>query len=395
MNAFKATLPLGDQTVIERVLTSVRCAGIEDIWVVTGFNREQLVPMLGNAKEVYNPDFDRGMFSSIKAGVRAVPPELDGFFLLPVDCPLIPANVIEQLITAFEPGSDHFYVPCYKGKKGHPLLIPRHYRKEIISYDGPGGLKGVTDRDFQKMIRIEVDSEGILMDMDDRTGYEAVKAYLAGGCRSENLVELALGRRLFLIRHGQISQHKEKIFLGQSDSPLSDMGLEQAKAVAAELSCYSPETDVVYTSDLKRAVQTAQYAASPDKKAVQADGKRLILEPGLREVNLGPWDGKLISEIREQYPDEYETRGKNLMTYKFGHGSENFYDLQYRVEKTLIRLLKNDQRKDMIIVSHSGVLRCISNNLQGKSVDETWDKMEVGELRVVSITFENVTLKVS
>ena len=377
MGSFKPLLPIGDKTVIERAIRVSKAVGIQQIIVVTGHNREALLPVLKRegAKEVFNSEFEKGMFTSIQSGAAAMPPETDGFFIMPVDCPLITEAVLTSLMRQFEP--DKFAVPCYRGKKGHPLLVPRCYLREIADHHGEGGLKAITDRDYSKMKRIETGHEGVVMDMDTPGAYEEIKAYLAGGCKSESLEALARGRRFFLIRHGQIRQHKEKIFLGQTDIPLSGQGRKQAKAAGEQLASREPITDRVYSSDLLRASQTAEIIRQ------HAAIANLIWEPGFREMNLGPWDGKFISQIKSEFPLEYEKRGQNLMTYKLGHGSENFFDLQYRVRKALIEILKQDKRGDIIIVAHSGVLRAVSNNLKGKDIADEWEKLGNGEMEII------------
>ncbi|MCQ4636838.1 histidine phosphatase family protein [Anaerovorax odorimutans] len=379
MGNFKPLLPLGDKSVIERVLEVSKAVGIEEIRVVTGYNRQALAPIIdrAGARETFNPDFEKGMFTSIQAGAAALLSDLDGFFIMPVDCPLVTGEVLTRLMEQFE--ADKFTVPCYRGKKGHPLLVPALYRKAIIEHDGKNGLKAITDRDPEKMKRIEVDYEGVVMDMDTPEAYGEIKEYLANGCQSENLQRLASGRRFFLIRHGQIRQHQEKIFLGQTDVPLSAEGQKQALDAGRKLANYQLQTDRLYTSDLLRASQTA------DTVKEQTGLMRLCLEPGLREMNLGPWDGKFISQIKREFPEEYEKRGRNIMTYKMGHGSENFFDLQYRVFRTLVKLLKADDNRDIIIVAHSGVLRAISNNLKGKDISADWKKLANGEMEIVEL----------
>ena len=377
MGDFKPLMTLENETVVERLIRIAGSAGIGEVVVVTGYNREVMVPVVkaAGAAEVFNECFDEGMFTSMQVGTAALPDNLDGFFMMPVDCPLVTEDILKQLMDSFDP--DKFSVPVYRGKKGHPLLIPDKFRQEIISHDGHNGLKAITDRDFSLMQRIETGYEGIVMDMDTPEAYEKIKEYLAGGCRSDDLHELAKGRRFILIRHGQIEQHKEKIFLGQTDVPLSDKGREQAVEAADEVESLELLTDRIYTSDLQRALQTARIIQ------LGTDIPELIQEPGLREMNLGPWDGKFISEIRDTIPDEYEKRGQNIMTYKMGHGSENFYDLQYRVCRTLSEILKEDEAKDIVITAHSGVLRVICNNLNDGDVADDWDKMDNGEVRIV------------
>ena len=251
------------------------------------------------------------------------------------------------------------------------------YREPILQHDGTGGLKAITDKDYDKMKRIEVREEGVVMDMDTPRAYENIKEWIAGKDRFEDFTKLAEGRRFFLVRHGQIRQHKEKIFLGQTDVPLSEKGRIQAEEAAEHLSGFSFQTDRIYASDLLRASQTAEILR--EKSGIA----HVIEDKGLREMNLGLWDGRFIREIKREFPEEYEKRGQNLMIYKQGRGSENFFDLQYRVIKTLIGILRNDPSPDVIVAAHSGVLRAIANNLQGKDISDSWDKMENGEVRVI------------
>lgn len=380
MGTFKPLLELGGQTIIERLLGVLVAAGIKrkNIVVVTGHNREALLPAVKKYKvrKTFNPRYDQGMFTSIQTGASSMADGLDGFFIMPVDCPLISPKVLKQLIKSFEP--DKFSVACYRGKKGHPLLVPEKFRQEIIDHDGKNGLKAITDRDFGLMKRMETGFEGVILDMDTPQAYEEIQKYLAGGCKSENLQELAKGRRFILVRHGQIEQHKEKIFLGQTDVPLSKRGKEQAASAGKQICGIDLHTDRIYTSDLVRASQTAEIIADSDARI-----KGIIPDQGLREMNLGPWDGKFISEIKASMPEEYEKRGQHLMIYKMGHGSENFYDLQYRVCRTLTAILKKDEAKDIVIVAHSGVLRVIENNFRGGDVSEPWTKLNNGEIRVI------------
>lgn len=375
MEAFKPLLPLGEGTVLEKVAASLRRGGIGEIYLVTGHERERMttVAKKHGLKEVHNPLFARGMFSSIQAGIGALPPCVPGCFLVPVDCPLFGSETIEKMRHEMGEGRA-FAVPTYLGKKGHPLYVPAKHFQEILNHDGKGGLKAITDAYFVETLRIPVEGEGVLMDMDTREEYEKVKEFLAKGKVSQRLSPLASGRRFILIRHGQIRQHKEKIFLGQTDVPLSPLGQDQARSAADKVAALGAETDRVYASDLSRAFQTAELLAA---------GRQLVPVAGFREMSLGDWDGRFIKAIQDQEPEAYRLRGEHMWTYKKGNGSENFYDLQYRVVKALIKILEKDSSRDLIIVAHRGVLRAIENNLKAGDVSDPWEAMGNGEVRVV------------
>ena len=370
MGSFKPALQIGDKTVIARLITSFQDAGITDIVVVSGHNREILHSLIAgfDVTESYNENFPQGMFTSIQAGVKKTDKALRGFFLIPVDCPLLERETIDALVRETKDDSS-FAVPCFRGKKGHPLYIPMKYRDEILNHDGTGGLKGITDKYDHLITRVETGRESTVLDMDTPAAYEELKAFYERGMKSESLADLAAGRTFYLIRHGQTQQHRDKIFLGQTDVPLSDTGIKQAEAVRAKL----PEgIGRIYSSDLKRAKQTAQIISGEVTEV-----------RGFREMNLGSWDGRYIEDIKCEYPKLYEKRGKNLFSFKIGNKAENFYDLQYRVIKALTDILKKDDSRDIFIVAHSGVIRCIENNLKGGSVEDEWQKPATGDIRVV------------
>lgn len=105
--------------------------------------------------------------------------------------------------------------------------------------------------------------------------------------------------------------------------------------------------------------------------------------PGLREINLGKWDGQPVSRIKAEFPEEYRRRGEDMFIFKTGNKSENFYDLQYRAVKTLRKILENDDSKEIIIVAHSGVIRALQNNLEGKRVNDEWTPVPKGGFVVI------------
>lgn len=441
MGTFKPLLPIGDKTAIERVSSALKNAGVTRIIGVTGFQRERLSSIFASEGilEAYNPDFDQGMFTSIKAGIAKAmegsPAEgtvlealgagnlpgagsaPEGFFLMLVDSPLIPHEVLELILREHEKNPEAFIVPCFRGKKGHPLFIPAQYGPEILAYDGEGGLKAITSRHEDRLIRLEAGMEAVVLDMDTPEGYQEILEYYenrlkedcgparqrsAGDEANTGLEEGLKGKRLFLVRHGEIRQHKEKIFLGQTDIPLSEKGREQAASAAEELKRYGVSANRIYTSDLSRAMETAEIIRdSLNLRAVkddQGDGSQnvtVIPEPRFREMALGEWDGRYISEIREKYPEEYRKRGENLLTYKYGNSSENFYDLQYRVIKGFRGILKTereaeDKERDIVIVSHSGVIGVILSNLRHTDLkNELESRIPNGGMAVLDFTKEN------
>jgi CTP:molybdopterin cytidylyltransferase MocA len=131
--------------------------------VVTGhrcWEVEVEVRRLGG-QSLHNPDFARGMYSSVRTGVEAMG-GMDGFFLLPVDIPLVRPATLEPLIAAFD-GSGVVY-PCRHGLRGHPPLITASLIGPIRAHEGEGGLRSLLERYPGK--DVEVWDDGVLMDAD-------------------------------------------------------------------------------------------------------------------------------------------------------------------------------------------------------------------------------------
>lgn len=173
MERFKPLLPLGEHTVIEQTIASFSAAGVTDIIVVVGHNAEALIPVLErkSVTVVLNEKFDEGMFTSIKAGVAALPEEVDGFLMMPADMPFVMPDTVGALMTKFsEQPSDVLYPTC-NHRRGHPPLISKSIFNRILSSDGEGGLKRLLNQPDLQANHLEVEDEGILLDLDTFEDY--------------------------------------------------------------------------------------------------------------------------------------------------------------------------------------------------------------------------------
>jgi molybdenum cofactor cytidylyltransferase len=173
----KALLPLGSRTAIERVVGSVREAGVEEILVVTGHGADHLAPVIDGlgVRYAYNAGHLTGMFSSVLTGVSALGSDVDAFFVLPVDCALIRPEVMNQLVRSHveaggRPGT--IFHPTCCGRRGHPPLVPARLVDEIQAAGGADGLRGLLLGHEDESIEVEVCDLTILMDMDTRADYE-------------------------------------------------------------------------------------------------------------------------------------------------------------------------------------------------------------------------------
>ncbi len=173
MGKFKPLLPLGDKPIIAHIVNQFREAGISDIRVVVGYNKEKLQPVLARlrVKTLYNPNFREGMFSSVVTGVSSLEPEVEAAFILPVDIPLVDSDTISHLMKVYHQTEDDILRPCFNGKRGHPPLIPKSCFDNILNWVGEGGLKAVLGQMESRAVMVEVSSKDILFDVDTPDDY--------------------------------------------------------------------------------------------------------------------------------------------------------------------------------------------------------------------------------
>jgi molybdenum cofactor cytidylyltransferase len=207
MGASKALLPLGTESVLRRVVRSATEAGIADVIVVTGHEPEALVAELHDlaVRHVHNPGYDAGMFSSVKTGVAAVRPETEAFFILPVDYPLVRAQVLSRLLTEFRREGRGVTHPVCCGRLGHPPLLAGPYREELLDADSHDNLGNFLRRHSDDETQVETTDLTVLMDMDTLEDYERIARFAAvldtaaGSSRAQALAPLSQEEAHYLL----------------------------------------------------------------------------------------------------------------------------------------------------------------------------------------------------
>lgn len=174
MQGFKPLLPFGGRTIIEHEIETLRTAAIRNILVVLGYGAERLIPVLRKRAVdwVLNPRFRQEMFTSICIGVKHLETDIDAFFLLPVDTPFVRPSTLQRMIAVFESNRTDLVRPCYRGKRGHPPLIPASMIPSILDFKHPGGLRTLLSETDIRTHDLECEDPGILIDLNTRQDYE-------------------------------------------------------------------------------------------------------------------------------------------------------------------------------------------------------------------------------
>lgn len=179
MHDFKPLLSFEKTNAIKRLVQTYETFGIEHIYVVVGYLKEEIIATLRgyNVHIVYNEAFDQGMFSSIQKGIKAMDETVEAFYMNPVDIPLIKTQTLERLYEAYVREKKGIVYPVFLGRKGHPPLIDRKYQNAILSSKGEGGLKNVLETLEHDALHVDVCDQSILMDMDEKEDYFALLRY--------------------------------------------------------------------------------------------------------------------------------------------------------------------------------------------------------------------------
>jgi probable phosphoglycerate mutase len=155
--------------------------------------------------------------------------------------------------------------------------------------------------------------------------------------------------RIFAIRHGETSWNVDNRIQGQLDVPLNDLGRWQAQRVAAALA--DEGLDAIYSSDLKRAHETAAAVARACRREIRA-------EPGLRERGFGRFEGSTWSEIERQWPDESQRWRRREPDFA-PDGGESLRQFYARVVDCATRLAAVHPGQTLAWIAHGGVLDCL------------------------------------
>jgi molybdenum cofactor cytidylyltransferase len=174
MGRFKPLLPLGTSTIIETCLDTIESAGIELTIMVVGHRAEELQVALAHRSVTFalNPDPDSQMSVSIALGVQALAPDTAAVFLALADQPAITASTYQLLMAERARTSAQIVVPEFDGHRGHPVLVDLALRAELLELDHGDGLRGFLDRHAPEVVRVPVDSDSVLLDLDTPEQYE-------------------------------------------------------------------------------------------------------------------------------------------------------------------------------------------------------------------------------
>ena len=189
--------------------------------------------------------------------------------------------------------------------------------------------------------------------------------------------------KIILERHGQSVGNAKGIYLGHTDLGLTDEGIEQARITAEHL---LPERiDAIYSSDLKRAYETAMPHAVLRNLEIKTSEK-------LREIFVGDWEGASVPVLKSEQYDEFVIR-RTYRNFVYPNG-ESTYHAAERMRAELLKICEENPERSVLVVSHSAVIRAFWYYLSGYTEENMTDRVQfMPNAAYCTLTYENGVLK--
>ncbi len=150
---------------------------------------------------------------------------------------------------------------------------------------------------------------------------------------------------ILLVRHGETDWNRENRFQGRADPPLNQKGRAQAVDLSVRLA--AEELAAIYSSPLRRALETAEIVAA-------AHAQEAVTIDALQEVDVGAWEGLTRTEVEERYPEQFARWLDHEQGYEDG---ETYEQLSGRVMPALLGFEETHPGERILAVTHGGPIR--------------------------------------
>ena len=177
----KLLAEIGGRPLIRIVVDQVLKSRARPVLVTTGHQRERVEAALSGlpVKFVHNPHFADGLGTSLKAGIAALPAEVDGVIVCLGDMPQVDAGLIDRLIGALDPDKGALVaVPTIEGKRGNPVVWSRRFFPDLMTVEGDVGARYLIGRYPEAIVEVPLTGTAALTDVDTPEALEAVRAEL-------------------------------------------------------------------------------------------------------------------------------------------------------------------------------------------------------------------------
>ncbi len=162
-HAHKLTAPLNGEPLVRRAVSAALASQARPVIVVTGHEGEKVRAALAGLDVVFvdNPDFARGLSTSLKAGIAAVPEEVDRVVVLLGDMPKVEPALIDRLAAAIDPAAGRLIaVPVAQGRRGNPVGWARRLFPALMAIEGDVGARALISDEPELVAEVLAEGEG-------------------------------------------------------------------------------------------------------------------------------------------------------------------------------------------------------------------------------------------
>jgi len=179
----KQLLPWGGKTMVEHVVDVLLASPVDEVIVVLGCQAEAVGAALGErpVQTVVNDGWDRGLSSSVRAGLGAVSPHTMAALFVLADQPGLTPDLVGRLIERHRRTLGPIVAPFYKSRRGNPVLFDRALFPELAALEGDVGGRVLIEEHPQWVERVEVETEAVLLDVDTPEEYARGRMQEVGG----------------------------------------------------------------------------------------------------------------------------------------------------------------------------------------------------------------------
>lgn len=191
--------------------------------------------------------------------------------------------------------------------------------------------------------------------------------------------------KLLLVRHGESTANRRDVFAGQINPELEEKGISQAK-ITANYIASNFNVDKIYSSDLKRAYQTALSLS-------EILNIKVIEDKNLREIDGGIWEGAKYSSLMSLYPEEFK-KWIDDTSESYCPGGETVKQLTKRIMNALTKIAEDNDGKTIAVYTHATPIRVAQTVIETGTLDEMKNIDWVSNASVTILNYDNGIWKI-
>ena len=164
--------------MLGQTIYNLQQTDVHDIVVITGHEAEPVTAVAHQygVSAIHNPHYQTGeMLSSLQKGVATLAEEVTAVLVILADQPMLETAVIDQILTAYWQQTSDLIAPTYQGRRGHPVLIGRHYFQALLALPPGDAPRTLLQQHHQQLHLLPVTSQTILQDLDTPEAYAQLR----------------------------------------------------------------------------------------------------------------------------------------------------------------------------------------------------------------------------